>query len=140
MTRTEMDAYLPGDPSRLLVSKVRSALKFYGIVPTNSGRWSLAWSWAAEVMKSYGRSHLMAGMMKEYRKKHWPAAGEIAAQYMAILLADMRDGCSLKLPYRSAECLPVPVAVRLADVNVLALVGRSAPTPALPAPPTTTEE
>jgi hypothetical protein len=127
MTRTEMDAHLPGDPSKLIVRRVRQTLKLYGIMP-KFGTWRLAWKWAAAVMNSYGGDMCLIG---KPRKKNWPGASEIAAQYMALLLIDMRDGWALKLPHRAAKHLPPEVAAAVLASGMLGIWNKELP--ALPA-------
>lgn len=103
------DQYLPGDPSKLLIRKVRRHLKHYGIVPVER-LWRLMWEWARAVAVSYDRFGILG---KRYAKR-WPSASEIGAQYVALLLADMRDSCALKLPFRAAEQCPIAARVMLA--------------------------
>lgn len=131
MTRQEMDANLPGDPSKLLVSRVRKSLKQYGIQPARLGTWRMAWQWAANVMRSYAGAMAVVGTP---RKKQWPGAGEVAAQYMALLLVEMKDGWALRLPHRAATCLPVEVAARVLASGITGIGGAAPPKPpALPA-------
>jgi hypothetical protein len=105
----DRDRYLPGDPSKLLIRKVRRQLKSFGIVPLDKF-WRLAWAWAREVADSYRRSFVLAGLAKEARCPRWPSPCEIASQYLLLLLADMRNSGEIKLPYRAAEHVPPAVA------------------------------
>ena len=96
----EADRYLPGDPSGAIVRAVRRHLAHYGIKPQPK-LWGLAWRWADAVRRSYC-----------VLRPRWPSPNEIGAQYLALLLSEMRENFALKLPYRAAdEC---PPAVRAA--------------------------
>ena len=97
------DKYLAGDPSRRLVKQVRSDLAQYGIKPQKN-LWRMTWQWAHQVQASYICS----------KRKMWPAANEIAAQYLFLLLKDMQANHLLKLPYRAGQCVPQSVANHLA--------------------------
>ncbi len=105
MTKREMDQYLPGHPNPRTIREVRRALKSYGITP-QFGYWRLMWQWANKVRMSYPTP-----------RPRWPRPSEIGAQYMAILLADMRDNYALKLPYRAAEQIPPEVSIALVAVK-----------------------
>ncbi|WP_145284443.1 hypothetical protein [Rosistilla oblonga] len=89
------DRYLPGGPSRRLVKEVRSHLWRYGIRPRGKG-WRLAWHWAAEIGSSYFRFR-------------WPLPWEIASQYILLMLCEMKEGRSLRLPYRADQVQPEAV-------------------------------
>ena len=97
------DKYLAGDPSRRLVKQVRSDLARYGIKPQKQ-LWRMTWQWAHQVQASYIWS----------KRKMWPAANEVAAQYVFLLLKDMQTNHLLKLPYRAGQCVPQSVADHLA--------------------------
>jgi len=87
-----MDEFLPGSPRRRLVLDVRRRLATFGIRPMREA-WRTTWEWARNIALSYS-------------KPMWPLCGEIAAQYMVLLLADMRALCNgLKLPYRAIHPL-----------------------------------
>lgn len=111
MTRKEMDRYLPGEPSGLLVRKVRRHLKGYGIVPQIQ-YWRLTWEWASKICQSYvAMDSLLDG---HFRRKRWASPSEIGAQYLALMLSDMRDNFALKLPHRAADVKHMPLAVSVA--------------------------
>jgi hypothetical protein len=84
---------LPGWPKKALVKRVRSHLWSYGIRPKGQA-WRATWAWAYAIATSYS-----------YRT-HWPLASEIATQYVLLLLAHMKENCSLNLPYRAAKVIP----------------------------------
>lgn len=120
MTRTEMDAYLPGNPSKLLIRKVRQHLKGYGIVPrgtyaSRNNLWKLAWRWAWSVAESYDTYRVLKE--HERRRHRWPSPSEIGAQYLALLLAEMRDNHDLKLPFRASDHCPLEARVALAPAS-----------------------
>lgn len=50
-------------------------------------------------------------MTNSYFFRRWPLASEIAAQYVFLLLADMKASRHLKLPYRAMTCNQVPLSV-----------------------------
>jgi hypothetical protein len=87
----EDDRYLPGQPSKRLVTSVRRTLKGYGIRPHERQLWRDAWEWAWAVRESYLFS------------RHWPSSSEIAAQYVTLLLADMKATPGFRLPFRATE-------------------------------------
>ena len=132
--------YLPGDPSGLIVRKVKAVLREYGVKP-RAKEWHMTWAWADRVQRSYNSLNPLIGV----KKKRWPSGTEIAAQYMALLLADMRDNYVLKLPCRAAECITPEASVRLGSlgglqsVRVLALQAQQKAATALPAPPVDAE-
>jgi len=91
---------LPGWPKKKLVRDVRRHLATYGIQPTarfalTQRQWHLTWAWAN-------------GIAKSYVFPRWPCAREIAAQYVLLLLAEMKSNHDLKLPYRSFQSGIVP--------------------------------
>lgn len=90
--------YLPGGPSNRLIKTVRRRLGSYGIRPIDR-YWRLAWEWASAIRTSYSFPR-------------WPMENEIAAQYMALLLAEMQRDYCLKLPYRASR-MPAAVAAAL---------------------------
>lgn len=113
----EMDQCLKGDPSKLLIRKVRRHLKTYGIIPrgtyaTRNHLWRMTWEWAAAVASSYDQFRVLSETQR--RRHRWPSPSEIGAQYVALLLAEMRDNRDLKLPYRAAEQCPIAARVALA--------------------------
>lgn len=114
-----LDSNLPGDPSKLLIRKVRRHLKTYGIIPrgtyaTRNHLWRMTWEWAWSVALSYDQFRLMT---EAHRRRHrWPRASEIGAQYVALLLAEMRDNRDLKLPYRAADHCPIATRIALAPM------------------------
>jgi hypothetical protein len=44
---------------------------------------------------------------------HWPQAWEIGTQYILLLLLQMKENRSLRLPYRAADHIPPEVAALL---------------------------
>lgn len=108
------DRYLAGRPSGRLIKSVRSALWRYGIRPTRRELWLLTWEWASQVADSY------------ILKRHWPPASEIATQYVVLLLAEMREWRTLRLPFRAAEQMPPAVLAKIqAAKQVAAPRGRA---------------
>lgn len=95
------DRYLPGLPKRRLVKEVRSHLWRCGIRPRGEA-WLAGWLWADAIARSYYHTH-------------WPMASEISTQYVLLLLAQMNENCSLRLPYRAGDVMPDKVAQLLAD-------------------------
>lgn len=63
-------------------------------------QWLLTWTWAR-------------GIALSYSKPMWPIASEISAQYMVLLLAEMRAMRALKLPYRASNMEVAPDQVRV---------------------------
>lgn len=102
---------LPGWPTKALVKRVRSHLWRYGIRPKGHA-WRAAWTWAYAIATSYWRTT-------------WPMPSEIATQYLVLLLAEMRDNCALKLPYRADKVMPEEVQERLASNAVPLLTDES---------------
>lgn len=98
---------LPGWPKKRLVKQVRSHLWHYGIRPKGEA-WRAAWSWASAIANSYFHTH-------------WPLPSEIASQYVLLLLANMKDSHSLKLPYRANKVIPDEVR-RLLPSSPLPLI------------------
>lgn len=93
------DRDLPGWPKKALVRNVRRHLATYSIFPTGRGTcthriWLSTWAWANDVKNSY---------LNIFRS-HWPCVNEIAAQYVFLLLADMKSNNHLKLPHRAMTC------------------------------------
>lgn len=86
------DRELPGWPKKRLVKQVRSHLWRYGIRPRGEA-WRAAWAWASAIARSYYHTH-------------WPLPWEIASQYVLLLLCEMRQGSSLKLPFRANKVVP----------------------------------
>ena len=89
------DRELPGWPTKRLVKRVRSHLWRFGIRPKEPA-WSATWRWANAIANSYYHTH-------------WPLAHEIASQYVLLLLGQMHEGRSLKLPYRATKVMPEDV-------------------------------
>ena len=83
---------LPGYPTKRLVKRVRSHLWRFGIRPKEPA-WTAAWHWADAIANSYYH-------------RHWPLAHEIASRYVLLLLGQMHEGRSLKLPYRATAVMP----------------------------------
>jgi len=83
---------LSGWPKKRLVRDVRRHLWHYGIRPKGEA-WRAAWSWASAIANSYYHTH-------------WPMPSEIASQYVLFLLANMKESCCLKLPYRANKVIP----------------------------------
>ena len=105
------DRSLPGWPKKKLVKEVRSHLSHYGIRPTKFMIWRATWTWAYAIARSYWHVH-------------WPLPSEIATQYILLLLAEMKQSCMLRLPYRAQEIVPPEVAAMLPvskDPNLLAI-------------------
>jgi hypothetical protein len=100
----EDDRHLPGDASKQLVRSVRRNLKRFGICPMNP-LWRLTWEWVAKISDSYVWS----------TKRFWPQSGEIACQYVLLLLAQIKsdEGRCFKLPFRAGKCVPAAVAAVL---------------------------
>lgn len=86
------DFSLPGCPTKRLVKRVRSVLWRFGIRPKEPA-WSATWHWANAIANSYYH-------------RHWPLAHEIASQYVLLLLGQMHEGRSLRLPYRAGTVMP----------------------------------
>jgi hypothetical protein len=95
-----MNQYLPGHPSKNRQKAVRSYLHSWGIRPKRD-IWRLAWQWAWGVACC------------DLLKPRWPNPREIAAQYVYLLLCDLRT--DLKLPYRAGEA-----AAKLPDLGHVA--------------------
>lgn len=91
---------LPGWPKKKLVSQVRRHLASYGIRPSLHKLWYETWQWASQITNSYVFPR-------------WPLPSEIAAQYVFLLLLEMRANHALKLPYRAAEQQPPSIRQRL---------------------------
>lgn len=86
------DRGLPGYPTNRLVKRVRSHLWRFGIRPKEPA-WSATWHWASAIARSYYHTH-------------WPLPHEIASQYVLLLLGQMHEGRSLKLPFRATKVMP----------------------------------
>lgn len=97
----EADRYLPGDPSAKTIREVRRFLRSYGIQPQPK-LWRLTWQWAAAVRASY------YGV-----RPRWPIPTDIMTQYLALMLADVKDTYGLKLPHRAADHCPPAVQAAL---------------------------
>lgn len=95
------DRYLPGSPSRRRVREVRSHLWRYGIRPKGES-WRLAWHWAFDIACSYFHFR-------------WPLPSEIASQYVVLMLCEMKDSRSLKLPFRADQVQPEAVQQLIVD-------------------------
>ena len=91
---------LPGWPKKKLVKDVRRHLWHYGIRPVRFDLWRATWSWAEAIARSYW-------------KTHWPLPSEIATQYVLLLLLQMKESRSLRLPYRASDHIPPEVAALL---------------------------
>lgn len=89
------DRLLPGWPKKRLVKDVRRHLRTYGIRPMDSV-WQATWTWASAIARSYYRTV-------------WPVPSEIAAQYVFLLLHQMRQYHNLKLPCRANDIVPEEV-------------------------------
>lgn len=96
------DRYLPGNATKRMVRAVRQELKRYGIAPVQP-LWRATWEWAAKVAGSY------------LFRATWPASGEIACQYVVLLLATIKNeqGRCFKLPFRAGRCITPTVAAIL---------------------------
>ena len=98
------DPILPGHPRKTLVRDVKRSLWRAGIRPVRNEVWTATWEWAAQIANSYL-------MIREL----WPDSQQIAAQYVLLLLAEMRDRSMLKLPFKANEQMPASVAKMLPD-------------------------
>lgn len=74
---------LPGWPKKRLVRDVRRHLWSYGIRPTSSKLWQETWAWAHRITRSYVYPH-------------WPIPSEISAQYVVLLLLEMKANKQLQ--------------------------------------------
>lgn len=108
MSARALDSALPGAPRPRLVRLVRRWLGSFGVRPMRD-QWLTTWAWARNIAVSYS-------------KPMWPVASEIAAQYMVLLLAEMRRMSALKLPYRATHpgCVPEQITALVAG-GMLAL-------------------
>lgn len=79
---------LPGGPRLKQVQDVKRELRFHGVSPVNE-IWKATWSWADEIA---------CNQSKWSRSKRWPGPRQIAAQYMLLLLCEMRRLSMLRLP------------------------------------------
>ena len=103
---TGMDQFLPGSPRRRLVIDVRRRLGAFSIRPMHDP-WRTTWEWARNIALSYS-------------KPMWPTTTEIVAQYLVLLLHDVRKTFGLKLPYRATHpgvLLPDAVLAALASTG-----------------------
>lgn len=102
------DSTLPGMPKKRLVRDVKRHLRSFGIVPSfrTQSVWSQAWSWAADVARSYQR---FDGALPKRLRARWPLATEIAAQNLVLLLAEIQESRMFRLPYRANRFLPHPL-------------------------------
>lgn len=90
-----------------MVKAVRSHLWGYGIRPQFT-TWQATWAWASAIANSYYHTH-------------WPLSSEIAAQYVLLLLCEMKQHHSLKLPYRATKVVPEEVRKLLPAPSEIAL-------------------
>jgi hypothetical protein len=99
----ENDRYLPGQPRNKLVKAVRRHLAGYGVRPGGGvcvelGKcWVNCWRWASKVAHSYLWTH-------------WPLPAEIVAQYMLLVLVEMKNHHALRLPFRALAQVPEDLA------------------------------
>jgi hypothetical protein len=98
------DHSLPGWPKKRLVKDVRRHLGRYGIRPIRIDIWRAAWAWAEAIARSYWHMH-------------WPQAWEIGTQYILLLLIEMKENRSLRLPYRASDHIPPEVIALLPAVQ-----------------------
>jgi hypothetical protein len=94
------DHSLPGWPKKKLVKDVRRDLGRYGIRPIRIDIWRATWAWAEAIARSYWHMH-------------WPQAWEIGTQYILLLLMEMKENRSLRLPYRASDHIPPEVVALL---------------------------
>lgn len=94
------DRTLPGTPKKRDVLRVKRQLASFGIRPTMPRLWYETWAWANEIAWSYAT-------------KRWPLPNEIAAQYILLLMVEMKGQQALKLPYRAGEQVPEPMRPKL---------------------------
>lgn len=84
---------LPGHPATWRIKAARRQLRQFGISPKPK-LWYATWLWAHEVAGSY----LM--------RKIWPTSGEVAAQYVVLLLVEMKQDATIHLPTRATKRIP----------------------------------
>ena len=105
---------LPHFPRKSLVLAVRKQLNRYGIRPTGSlptplnQIWRDAWEWAA-ACRYVGCDRPNSRRMNWNK---WPTAREIAAQYVYLLLANMKSDFALSLPYAARSGRKFPASNR----------------------------
>lgn len=102
------DRSLPGWPKKKLVKDVRRHLWHYGIRPTKFDLWRATWAWAEAIARSYWHMH-------------WPLPSEIGAQYILLLLVEMKSSLMLRLPYRAREVVPPEVKAFVAALQQIGL-------------------
>jgi len=95
------DRHLPGWPKKRLVKEVRRHLWSYGIRPTSTKLWTETWAWARQITESY-----------VYPR--WPLPCEIGAQYVLLLLLEIKANRGLRLPFRAIQQMPPSLRQRLA--------------------------
>jgi hypothetical protein len=103
------DRALPGWPKKKLVKAVRRHLSSYGIRPASHKLWHEAWAWASRIAQSYFYPR-------------WPLPSEIAAQYILLLLLEIKANRGLKLPFRAMQHMPPTLRQSLAT-NPVPLIG-----------------
>ena len=86
------DRELPGWPTKRLVKRVRSHLWRFGIRPKEPA-WTATWEWANAIANSYFH-------------RHWPLPHEIASLYFKLIMGQMHEARSLKLPFRASKVMP----------------------------------
>lgn len=96
-----------GAASGRLIREVRSVLWRHLRCRPHRGDqcWRLAWEWAEACATRNAR------WLKKSRR--WPSPSEIASQYLLLVLAEMRESHTLRLPMYAAECMPPGVVQRL---------------------------
>lgn len=130
--------FLPGGPGNSLIRQVRRILFTYcRSRPQRTDRaWINAWDWARAIRD---REEFWQLVVKAKTKRRpWPAAAEIASQYLLLALADMKDARALRLPFHAAECVTPAVveALKIGDRTQVAALEAAIGTPLLAAPAT----
>lgn len=109
MSRSERNT-LPGGPSNSLIRDVRRVLKTYlHCTPGRECRlWLETWSWADRIAQGTWIDYLIPA--RRNKRKRWPSASEIATQYIALGLVEMKNDHKLRLNSRAMQCAPPSLA------------------------------
>jgi len=128
--------FLPGGPGNSLIRKVRAILFSYiRSRPQKTDRaWINAWDWARAIRDRDEFWHKIANF--KTRKRPWPAAHEIASQYLILALAEMKEMGALRLPFHAGACITPAVAstLKIEQREQVAALEAAIGTPLLPAP------
>lgn len=110
-------AELPGQPRTKLLREVRRTLwRYVRCRPQRDDRtWRLAWEWAYRIAD---RTSLV-GIVRKAPRLRWPAANEIASQYLLLALAEMRESCMLRLPYAAGKHMPMAAVALLSGKELV---------------------